>query len=119
MHALLKREKKKDIQGICKPRGRKPAKRLEEYKRENERLRTENELIRDFHAKTPNSKWVTDISYIHTRQGVLYLSMIRNLYDNSIVAYKTGAKCESGSGYDSSGYTQRKEEGRRRVAAPQ
>lgn len=32
----------------------------------------------------------TDISYIHTKQGVLYLSMIRDLYDNSIVAYKTG-----------------------------
>ena len=35
-------------------------------------------------------KWVTDISYIHTKQGVLYLSVIRDLYDRSIVAYKTG-----------------------------
>ena len=35
-------------------------------------------------------KWVTDISYIHTGQGVLYLSIIRDLFDNSIVAYKTG-----------------------------
>ena len=52
----------------------------------------ENLLNRDFHAETPNSKWVTDISYIHTRQGVLYLSMIRDLYDNSIVAYKTGTE---------------------------
>lgn len=40
-------------------------------------------------ADRPNSKWVTDISYIHTSQGVLYLSMIRDFYDNSIVAYKT------------------------------
>ena len=52
----------------------------------------ENLLNRDFHADRPNSKWVTDISYIHTRQGVLYLSMIRDLYDNSIVAYKTGTR---------------------------
>ena len=51
--------------------------------------RYENLLNREFHADRPNSKWVTDISYIHTRQGVLYLSMIRDLYDNSIVAYKT------------------------------
>ena len=51
-----------------------------------------NLLNRDFHADRPNSKWVTDISYIHTRQGVLYLSMIRDLYDNSIVAYKTGTQ---------------------------
>ena len=45
-----------------------------------------------FHADEPNSKWVTDISYIHTKEGVLYLSMIRDLYDNSIVAYKTGTQ---------------------------
>ena len=48
-----------------------------------------NLLNREFHTDRPNSKWVTDISYIHTKQGVLYLSMIRDLYDNSIVAYKT------------------------------
>ena len=52
----------------------------------------ENLLNREFHADRPNSKWVTDISYIHTKQGVLYLSMIRDLYDNSIVAYKTGTQ---------------------------
>ena len=51
-----------------------------------------NLLNRDFHADRPNQKWVTDISYIHTSQGVLYLSMIRDLYDNSIVAYKTGTE---------------------------
>ena len=48
----------------------------------------QNLLNRDFHAEAPNRKWVTDISYIHTKQGVLYLSMIRDLYDNSIVGYK-------------------------------
>lgn len=51
-----------------------------------------NLLNREFHADRPNSKWVTDISYIHTKQGVLYLSMIRDLYDNSIVAYRTGTE---------------------------
>ena len=51
----------------------------------------DNLLNRDFHSERPNSKWVTDISYIHTEQGVLYLSMIRDLYDNSIVAYKTAS----------------------------
>ena len=43
----------------------------------------ENLLNRDFHAEAPNSKWVTDISY---------LSMIRDLYDNSIVSYKTATQ---------------------------
>ena len=51
-----------------------------------------NLLNRDFSAVKPNQKWVTDISYIHTKQGVLYLSVIRDLYDNSIVAYKTGTE---------------------------
>ena len=49
----------------------------------------DNLLNRNFHADRPNQKWVTDISYIHTAQGVLYLSIIRDLFDNSIVAYKT------------------------------
>ena len=54
--------------------------------------RYENILNRDFHVDKPNHKWVTDISYIHTEQGVLYLSVICDLYDNSIVAYKTGTE---------------------------
>ena len=32
-----------------------------------------NLLNRDFHADRPNQKWVTDISYIKTGQGFLYL----------------------------------------------
>ena len=52
----------------------------------------ENLLNRQFQASRPNSKWVTDISYIQTKEGVLFLSMIRDLYDNSIVAYKTGTQ---------------------------
>ena len=51
-----------------------------------------NLLNRDFNADRPNQKWVTDISYIKTVQGTLYLSVIRDLYDNSIIAYKTGTE---------------------------
>ena len=54
--------------------------------------RYKNLLNRQFFADKPNSKWVTDISYIQTKEGVLYLSVIRDLYDNSIVAYKTAAQ---------------------------
>ena len=52
----------------------------------------QNLLKRQFRANKPNTKWFTDISYIHTKEGVLYLSMIRDLYDNSIVAYKTATR---------------------------
>ena len=51
-----------------------------------------NLLDRQFHAERPNAKWVTDISYIQTGEGVLYLSMIRDLFDQSIVAYKTATR---------------------------
>jgi putative transposase len=53
--------------------------------------RNENLLNREFTTSKPNHKWVTDISYIHTGQGMLYLSMIRDLFDQSIVACKTAA----------------------------
>ena len=48
VHELLKRERKKEISGSPKQRGRKPAKTLQEYKYENKRLKMENELLRDF-----------------------------------------------------------------------
>ncbi len=48
VHELLKRERKKETQGIPKSRSRKPTKTLAEYKRENKRLKMENELLRDF-----------------------------------------------------------------------
>ena len=64
--------------------------RRKKYRNYGELLhRYPNLLNRDFHADRPNQKWVTDISYIKTGQGMLYLSIIRDLYDNSIVSYKT------------------------------
>lgn len=67
--------------------------RRKKYKYMGQELhKYDNLLNRNFVANRPNAKWVTDISYIHTGQGVLYLSMIRDLYDNSIVAYKTGTE---------------------------
>ena len=67
--------------------------RRKKYRNYGEYLhRYPNLLNRDFKAEKPNQKWVTDISYIKTNQGTLYLSIIRDLYDNSVVAYKTGTE---------------------------
>ena len=67
--------------------------RKKKYRNYGEYLhRYPNLLNRDFKAERPNQKWVTDISYIKTNQGTLYLSIIRDLFDNSIVAYKTGTE---------------------------
>lgn len=67
--------------------------RRRRYQKYGESLhRYPNLLNRDFYADRPNQKWVTDISYIKTEQGFLFLSVIRDLYDNSIVAYRTGTE---------------------------
>ena len=67
--------------------------RRKKYRNYGEYLhRYPNLLNRNFKADCPNQKWVTDISYIKTCQGTLYLSVIRDLFDNSIVAYKTGTE---------------------------
>ena len=52
IHNLLRRERKKEVRGIPKARGRKPAKTLAEYTYENKRLKMENELLRDFLQST-------------------------------------------------------------------
>ena len=60
------------------------------YMRQQAFCKYENKLNRDFRADSPNQKWVTDISYIHTKEGVLYLSAIKDLYDNFVVAFDMG-----------------------------
>ena len=51
-----------------------------------------NLLERNFRAERPNLKWCTDISYIPTKEGFVYLSVIKDLYDNFVVAYKVGTE---------------------------
>ena len=53
-----------------------------------ENFRYPNLLCQDFTADRKNEKWVTDISYIHTSQGIFYLSVIQDLFDRSIVSYQ-------------------------------
>ena len=56
----------------------------------NEKARTvcENFLARNFTSSRPLEKLVTDVSYIYCQQGRMYLSVIKDLYDNSIIAYQ-------------------------------
>ena len=51
-----------------------------------------NLFERNFYAERPNLKWCTDISYIPTKEGFVYLSVIKDLYDNFVVAYKVGTE---------------------------
>jgi transposase InsO family protein len=49
-----------------------------------------NLLNQEFVANQPNQKWVTDVTYIATRQGWAYLSTIQDLCDGFIVAHQFG-----------------------------
>jgi putative transposase len=46
-----------------------------------------NTLARDFTADAPNTVWVTDITYIWTREGWLYLAAILDLYSRRVVGW--------------------------------
>ena len=52
----------------------------------------QNVLKGDFKASYPNQKWVTDITYTTCKDSSLYLSCIKDLYDNSIISYKISNK---------------------------
>ena len=49
--------------------------------------RVRNHLDRDFEASEPNTKWVTDITYIRTAQGWLYLCVVLDLYSMRVVGW--------------------------------
>jgi putative transposase len=51
-----------------------------------------NQLNRNFSATHPNQKWLTDVTYIHTDQGVVYLSVIKDLYDGFIISHHTSSQ---------------------------
>jgi putative transposase len=69
------------------------SRRRRPYTRYSESIhRYDNVLNRDFKAEQHNQKWATDITYIHTRQGILYLSAIKDLYDGFIVGYRMGTE---------------------------
>jgi transposase InsO family protein len=44
-----------------------------------------NLLQRDFTAVAPNQSWVTDITFLWTRQGWLYLAVILDLFSRRVV----------------------------------
>lgn len=46
-----------------------------------------NLLAQDFSAQRPNQKWVSDITYIATDEGWLYLAVVLDLYSRLIVGW--------------------------------
>jgi transposase InsO family protein len=54
-----------------------------------------NLLNRDFSANAPNQKWVTDITYIATKEGWLYLATVMDLYSRAIIGWSIQDSLES------------------------
>ena len=48
-----------------------------------------NILERNFSVSSPNKAWVTDITYIRTWQGWLYLAVVMDLFSRKIVGWST------------------------------
>ena len=55
----------------------------------------DNLLVREFDAQGPNERWVTDISYIPTREGWLYLAVVEDLYSRMVVGWSMSATMTS------------------------
>ena len=55
-----------------------------------------NHLARDFAAMQPNAKWVTDITYIPTAEGWLYLAVVLDLFSRQVVGWSMQSRqdCE-------------------------
>jgi putative transposase len=50
----------------------------------------ENLLNREFEASRPNGKWVSDITYVATDEGWLYVAAVLDLYGREIIGWSMG-----------------------------
>lgn len=55
----------------------------------NHSLRTyENKVNQEFDVEAPNQLWVTDITYIRTLEGFIYLNTIMDMFSRKIISYR-------------------------------
>jgi len=55
-----------------------------------------NLLDQDFTADRPNQKWVTDITYLPTRRGWIYLAVVMDLFARKVVGWSMGDSLGTG-----------------------
>ncbi len=54
-----------------------------------------NVLQQDFSAQRPNQRWVSDITYISTGEGWLYLTVLLDLFSRKVVGMATSTSLEN------------------------
>jgi transposase InsO family protein len=52
-------------------------------------------LLKDFAATGPHQAWVSDLTYLRTREGFLYLSLVMDAFSRKIVGWHVGATLEA------------------------
>ena len=57
-----------------------------------------NLLEREFTVSTPDTAYVSDITYIPTREGWLYLAVVIDLFSRAVVGWSMGARINAGIG---------------------
>jgi putative transposase len=65
----------------------KPKKYINTTDSDHEKPVYPNVLNRNFKPKAPNRVWVTDITYIHTREGFIYLNPVLDLFSRRVISY--------------------------------
>lgn len=55
-----------------------------------------NLLNQEFSAAMPNQKWVSDITYIATAEGWLYLAVVMDLHSRLVVGWAMGEQIDAG-----------------------
>ena len=53
---------------------------------------TQNQLQREFEVNQPNLWWVSDITYIHTQEGFLFLAVVMDLFSRMIIGWSMSAR---------------------------
>ena len=80
-HRVARLMKAADMKGI-------PARKKWKMRPSGERPEgVQNILSRDFTAEEADTKWVTDITYIRTGEGWLYLAVVLDLYTRQIIGW--------------------------------
>jgi len=78
------------VQGLRSVRARK--RRVSLTRAGNHAYIAPNRLHQDFTATAHDTKWVTDTTYIPTRDGWLYLVSVMDLYDRQVVGWAMGSQ---------------------------
>ena len=63
--------------------------------KQGKREAAKNLVNQNFKVRTPNHTWVSDITYIKTKEGWLYLTVIIDLFSRKIVGMSMGERLET------------------------